>query len=64
MFCGWCSAAQVDFLDFRVVEKVGGIPLQHKVAVFQNIAPAGELQRQSGILLDEQNGRALLIDLF
>ena len=37
------SAAEVNLFDFGIVEQVVGFAFQDKIAMFQNIAPAGEL---------------------
>jgi nucleotide-binding universal stress UspA family protein len=59
------KAARIRKADLIVVGSRGrgALALQDQVAVFQDVAALGELEGQPGVLLHQQNGGALLVDL-
>ena len=56
-------AAQIRLADLDVVGKLGGFALHLDGAGFQNIGAVGDLQRHLGVLLDQQDGHAVAVDL-
>src|SRR6266568_150754 len=56
------SLSQVCPADFGVVGQVARRALEHDAARLEHVAAAGDGQGHRGILLDEQDGHALLVD--
>src|SRR5687768_2623188 len=58
------SHAEEGFLDVGIIEKVRTGAGQHDAAGLQHVRAMGDPQRLINVLLDEENGHALLVDLF
>src|SRR5260370_16442682 len=56
------SLSQVCPADFGVVGEVACRAFEHDAARLEHVAAAGDGQRHPGVLLDEQDGHALLVD--
>ncbi len=52
------SAAKIEFLDVFVVAQFIGGAVEHDLALFHDVAMAGDGQRSAGVLLDKQNRHA------
>src|SRR6266571_1122332 len=55
--------AEVRLADLLVVQQRPRLVLEHDPAGLDHVAPVGEAERLGGVLLDEQDRRALLVDL-
>src|SRR5262249_12991071 len=49
-------AAEIEFLDIRVLAQALGGAVEYNAAVFHDIAVVGDVERHSGALLYDQNG--------
>src|SRR3972149_7010703 len=63
MRSGSRAEAQVGALDARVVPKVGRRSFERVEAAFHDVGPIREVQRMVHVLLDEQDGQALRLEL-
>ena len=57
------SASQVSLFYFWIIQKLFGIAFNDQVAAFQDVTALGKLQRHARILLHQQDGGALFVDL-
>ena len=56
-------AAQIGFADLDVVGELGGLALHLDRAGLQNISAVGDLQGHLCVLLHQQHGHAVAVDL-
>ena len=56
------SSAQIGFPHGGTLTDLLGVSLEHDLAYFQNVSPAGDLQGHMRVLLHQQNGFALAMN--
>src|SRR5262245_26406549 len=57
------SLAKIGPTDVGILAQLGGAAGQHDRAGLQHVAAMGDLERHRRVLLDQQNGRALSVDV-
>src|ERR671911_725661 len=57
------SCSQIRLLDLGVLPQSRGLVRERHAAGLENVGPLGDVEREVGVLLDQQDGGALLVDL-